>query len=182
MKKTVILCAVVLALGLMACKSKVVIEDTSDREVVKSSEVSEEDEEFMFDTINGWLTVGVTDTVVLNKLGKPDSVVYEGFMEFSGFFYTEWIYDGIVLVMESDAEGAPSSVFSIMVTSCNRYKTSRGVKVGDTKDRVYDRYKDILNDELTDKDRVFLGSIYGGTEFWCPNGKLKWIHIGSFAE
>ncbi len=29
---------------------------------------------------------------------------------------------------------------------------------------------------------VFLGSIYGGTEFWCPNGKLKWIHIGSFAE
>ena len=103
-------------------------------------------------------------------------------MEFSGFFYTEWIYDGIVLDMESDAEGAPSSVFSIMVTSGNRYKTSRGVKVGDTKDKVYDRYKDILNEELTDNDRVFLGSIYGGTEFWCPNGKLKWIHIGSFAE
>ena len=186
MKKIVMLCATLLTLvATVACKSKVVIEDTShfpDREIVKSSEVSEEDEDFLFDTINGWLTVGVTDTVVLSKLGKPDSIVYEGFMEFSGFFYTEWIYDGIVLDMESDAEGAPSSVFSIMVTSGNRYKTSRGVKVGDTKDRVYDRYKDILNEELTDKDRVFLGSIYGGTEFWCPNGKLKWIRIGSCAE
>ena len=144
------LCVVVFALvATTTCKSQVVIEDTPhflDREIVKSSDAPEEDEEFLFDTINGWLTVGVTDTVVLNKLGKPDSIVYEGFMEFSGYFYTEWIYDGIVLDMESDTAGAPSSVFSIMVTSGNRYKTSRGVKVGDTKDRVYDRYKDILNE------------------------------------
>ena len=46
MKKTVMLCAVVLALVAMnACKSKVVIEDTSDRGIVNSSEASEEDEE-----------------------------------------------------------------------------------------------------------------------------------------
>jgi hypothetical protein len=115
MNKTVMLCAVVFALvATTTCKSQVVIEDTPhflDREIVKSSDAPEEDEEFLFDTINGWLTVGVADTVVLNKLGKPDSIVYEGFMEFSGYFYTEWIYDGIVLDMESDTAGAPSSVF-----------------------------------------------------------------------
>ena len=87
------LCAVMLALvATTTCKSQVVIEDTPhflDREIVKSSDAPEEDEEFLFDTINGWLTVGVTDTVVLNKLGKPDSIVYEGFMEFSGYFYIE---------------------------------------------------------------------------------------------
>ena len=178
----IVMCCMVL---MSACTNKAVVEEISpvtDKVIVNSLEAPEEDEVFLFDTINGWLTVHVTDTVVLSKFGKPDSVVPEGVMEFSGYYYTKWIYDGIVLEMESDTAGTPSSVFSIMVTFGNQYETSRDVKVGDTKDRVYDLYKDILNEELTDNDRVFLGSIYGGTEFWCPNGKLKWIHIGSFAE
>ena len=50
MKKTVMLCAVMLALvATTTCKSQVVIEDTThflDREIVKSSDAPEEDEEF----------------------------------------------------------------------------------------------------------------------------------------
>lgn len=51
MKKTVMICATILALvATVACKSKVIIEDTAhfpDSEIVKSSEASEEDEEFL---------------------------------------------------------------------------------------------------------------------------------------
>ena len=51
MKKTVMICATILALvATVACMSKVIIEDTAhfpDSEIVKSSEASEEDEEFL---------------------------------------------------------------------------------------------------------------------------------------
>ena len=51
MKKTAMLCVVVFALvATTTCKSQVVIEDTPhflDREIVKSSDAPEEDEEFM---------------------------------------------------------------------------------------------------------------------------------------
>lgn len=133
------------------------------------------------DTLNGWLTVGVNEEVIINQLGIPDSQTTPEIWEFTGYKYYYLHYDdlGLTVLIEDDTRCA--SVHAIEVDSKSQFSTSRDVSVGDSRKYVREQYGDLENFH-EENDLIIVNTIYEGTFFVFQDDTLVKIHLGSLAD
>lgn len=133
------------------------------------------------DTLNGWLTVGVKEEVIISQLGLPDSQTAPEVWEFTGNKYYYLRYDdlGLTVLIEDDTRCA--SVYAIEVNSKSFFSTSRDVSIGDSRNHVREQYGDLEN-FYEEKDVIIINTIYEGTFFVFQNDTLTKILLGSLAD
>ena len=138
----------------------------------------------VYETLDGWLTVGTPVQFVIEKLGEPDSVGDIETWEMSGLDYRFYQYSHRGLSFYSELVDGFERVFDITVQTGSTFHTSRGISIGDSKMSVLQRYSDSIDDEHDDEqaDISVINNIYEGTFFYYENGKVVEIEIGALAE
>ena len=184
MKKLFLLGAIVCALGMMtACKSggmPAELDEATANENTNDSTQMQTDI-FVYDTLDNWLTIGVPIQLVIEKMGEPDSVGDIETWEMSGLDYRFYRFDrwGASFYTEIDEES--EKVYDINIQRGSPLRTSRGVRVGDSRQTVMQRYADCIK-QKQDNSMLFVNYIYQGTFFFFDNDKLMQISIGALAE
>ncbi len=136
-----------------------------------------------YETLDGWLSVGVDQKTVLERLGAPQKGE-DQLWEALGSYVQKWSYpeQGVVLQMESPRQGGEKKVLSLSVESPSSLKTSRGAGVGASEDSVRKLYSAMIDDTVSKEGRsIVVGSIYAGTIFTVENRKVIKIFIGGAA-
>ena len=175
MKKLFLLGAMVCALGMMTdCKSGTANENTNDSTQIQT-------DIFVYDTLDNWLTIGVPIQHVIEKMGEPDSIGDIETWEMSGWDYRFYRFDrwGASFYTEIDEES--EKVYDINIHNGSPFRTSRGVRIGDTRQTVMQQYADCIK-QKQDNSMLFVNDIYQGTFFFFDNDKLMQISIGALAE
>ena len=137
--------------------------------------------EFVFDTLDNWLTIGVSNTMVEEKIGQPDYVSSPERWAFTGNEYQYWqYYDlGLILLFQKNEQGLLVQYIELLK---NTFSTSRNIKVADSREKTISKYEKISNMDNTDTTLSVINNIYEGTFSFFKNGKLHRISIGSIAE
>jgi hypothetical protein len=145
----------------------------------------------------GQLKIGMTAPQVIKILGNPEKEEKLQFSEVTGNLFTAWYYNkkGIVLGMITDAKdgsnhksfrakpGSPLTVDSITIKAPCRFLTAKGMGIGSSYNDVAKTYSDYPHDkEFSDKNRIVIGSIYGGLMFDFEKNKVVRIFMGAAAE
>ena len=138
----------------------------------------------VYDTLDNWLTVGTPIQSVLDRLGAPDSVGDIETWGATGKKYCYYQYGQWGLSFYSEIDKLSETVFDIIVKSDSPFLTSRGVRVGDSRQSVLKKYKDFINFESkTPQDKIsIINNIYNGTFFFYDDDGVIMIEIGSLAE
>ena len=141
----------------------------------------EQKTEFVFDTLDNWLSIGVSSTMVEEKIGQPNQVSSPERWAFTGNEYQYWqYYDlGLILLFEKNEQGGFVQYIELLKDT---FSTSRNIKVGDSREKILHEYEKISNMDDTDTAMLVINNIYEGTFFFFENGKLNRISIGSIAE
>lgn len=137
--------------------------------------------EFVYDTLDNWLTIGISNTVVEEKIGQPDYVSFSERWAFTGYEYQyRQYYDlGLILLFEKNEQGLMVQYIELFK---NTFSTSRNIKIGDSREKTIREYEKISNMDNTDTAFSVINNIYEGTFFFFENEKLQRISIGSVAE
>ena len=137
--------------------------------------------EFVYDTLDNWLTIGISNTVVEEKIGQPDYVSFPERWAFTGYEYQyRQYYDlGLILLFEKNEQGLMVQYIELFK---NTFSTSRNIKIGDSREKTIREYEKISNMDNTDTAFSVVNNIYEGTFFFFENEKLQRISIGSVAE
>lgn len=133
------------------------------------------------DTLNGWLTVGVQEELIISQLGLPDSQTTPEIWEFTGYKYYYMHYDDLGLKVLIEDNTRCALVHAIEVDSKSQFSTSRNVSVGDRRKYVHEQYGDLENFH-EEKDVIIINTIYEGTFFVFQDDILVKIHLGSLAD
>ena len=175
MKKTFLLGAMVCALGMMtACKSGTANENTIDSTQIQT-------DIFVYDTLDNWLTIGIPIQRVIEKMGEPDSIGDIETWEMSGWDYRFYRFDRCGASFYTEIDEESEKVYDINIHNGSPLRTSRGVRVGDSRQTVMQRYADCIK-QKQDNSMLYVNDIYQGTFFFFDNDKLMQISIGALAE
>ena len=138
----------------------------------------------VYDTLDSWLTVGIPIQLVFDRLGAPDSVGDIETWGATGMDYRYYQYSQWGLSFYSEIDNVSETVFDIIVKSESPFLTSRGVRIGDSRQSVLKIYKDCINFESnTTQDTIsIINNIYNGTFFFFDDDNIIMIEIGSLAE
>jgi hypothetical protein len=139
---------------------------------------------FPYDTLDNWLTLNISENVILSKLGKPDSVGKDTYWGALGTYVQEWKYldHGISVEMESDTIGQEKNVLMISVFEPCKMKTSNNIGISSSRENIVQAYSDCINKDFSDDNQIVVGSIYGGVIFKLVEDKVIDIFIGAAAE
>jgi len=134
--------------------------------------------------LDNWLGIGVEEQLVLDRLGRPDSLGADAQWGALGTYVQKWEYtkDGIFLEMESDEDGLPKHVLLITIKPPCEMKTQQAVGIGTSRAIVEETYSSLIDRDNTNDRCIVVGSIYGGTIFYFDNGVVNKIFIGAAAE
>ncbi len=137
--------------------------------------------EFVYDILGNWLTIGISNTVVEEKIGQPDYVSFPERWVFTGYEYQyRQYYDlGLILLFGKNEQGLMVQYIELFK---NTFSTSRNIKIGDSREKTIREYEKISNMDNTDTAFSVINNIYEGTFFCFENEKLQRISIGSVAE
>jgi len=133
----------------------------------------------------GEFKIGSSAARILEILGNPQTKSKNVFSEADGLYRQSWYYpkQGIIFQMVTENKNDTPKVASIKLTLSSKLKTNRGIKIGDSYDKVvrlYGQYKDQENS--VPFKRFVAGSIYGGLMFSFQNGRVVEIFLGAAAE
>ena len=175
MKKLFILGAMVCALGMVTdCKS-----GTGDGTATDSTQM--QTNIFVYDTLDNWLTIGTPIQLVKEKMGEPDSIGDIETWEMSGLDYGFYRFDRWGASFYTEIDEKYEKVCDINIQNGSPFLTSRGVRTGDSRQTVMQRYADCIK-QKQDNSMLFVNDIYQGTFFFFDNDKLVQIAIGALAE
>lgn len=132
----------------------------------------------------GDLSLGLDHTVVIAKLGEPESKSKEEEWGADGLKHQDWIYTnkGLTLNMASWKNPPDQTVFSITVENPSILKTPKNIGIGSSYNEVLKAYDKDIDREMSDKTSVVVGSVYGGVIFNFVNDKVVKIFVGAAAE
>ena len=132
----------------------------------------------------GNLRIGLSEAKVKQIMNCNLNREPEQLSQADGAYHQEWKYTdcGIVLVMVSDRQNAPKSIYSISTSSPSNLSTKRGIRIGSTRTAVMKAYKSEWNRGDSGSESFVAGSIYGGLIFQFKNGKVSQIFLGAAAE
>lgn len=139
----------------------------------------------IFDTLDGWLTIGSDISKVNIVLGQPDSVGDTETWSFSGQTYRSYFYNSKGLSIITETSDDQELVFFIDAVAPARFRTNRGVTIGSTKDDVMKLYPELTSLGAGQKEDTEVYSTHGtyyGTMFSFQNNLLVHIGIGTFAD
>lgn len=136
---------------------------------------------FVFDTLNGWLTIGTTISEVENMIGPADSVGHIETWHATGDSYQNYFYGkGLsVTYLLSDTE---AKTYCIELIEDHRYRTSRGIHIGDKQQDVLKSYRSEIVGNPFESNMSIINNLYEGTYFFYQNGSVWKIVIGSIFE
>ena len=134
--------------------------------------------------LDNWLGVNVNEQLVLEKLGKPDSLGTDECWEALGTYVQTWKYtkEGVLLSMESEEKDSPKHVLLITIKPPCKMTTRQGVGIGTSRDAVEKAYNSLIDRDMSTDRSIVVGSIYGGTIFSFSKGVVNEIFIGAAAE
>jgi hypothetical protein len=133
----------------------------------------------------GEFKIGNSAARILETLGNPQTRSRNVFSEADALYRQSWYYpkQGITFQMVTENENDKPKIASIKLTRPSKLETDRGIKIGDSYDRVvgvYGQYKDQENS--VPFERLVAGSIYGGLIFSFQDGRVLEIFLGAAAE
>jgi hypothetical protein len=134
--------------------------------------------------LDGWLSIGVSDQTILQKLGNPEVKSNNEYWDATGTFIQRWEYvkQGIVLEMESSEENSSKHVFSITIKDSCKMITSQHIKITSTRNEIIKIYDSIIDKDNSNDSVLVIGSIYEGTIFYLTDNIVNKIFIGGLAE
>lgn len=175
MRKAFLVCAVLLAFGLMtACKGGTANEAATDSTLIQT-------DIFVYDTLDNWLTISTPIQHVIEKLGEPDSIGDIETWEMSGLDYRFYRFNQWGASFYTEINDGSEKVYDINIQSESPFRTSRGVRIGDSRQSVLLRYADCIK-QKQDNSMLCVNDIYQGTFLFFDNDKLVQISIGALAE
>lgn len=139
----------------------------------------------------GNLQRGQTPAQVEAILGKPEKKEDPWEVPATGDIEATWSYPSqgltVVFAHETEDPASPGKVNKLYAWEASKLKTSRGVGIGSTFAEVKAAYanandKDQEGNIVYNKERILVGSIYGGLDFGFKKGKVSSIFIGAGAE
>ncbi len=135
----------------------------------------------------GDVKLGMTESELIAKLGKPDKQSDAEVWGADGLKHADWTYTALGLTINMSESANPESEFvsySISAEAPCALATAKGVKIGDGKDAVITAYGYAVQDQSDEgtKDSIVAGSVYGGVIFDMTDGKVTSIFIGAAAE
>jgi hypothetical protein len=153
---------------------------TKDNETFKS--ISENHISFEY-TVDNWLKIGLSESSVRDKLGKPDSIgnaiLWDAIgLEVYSIFYFE---QGIKLEMEDDGQGN-THIMSILISPPSTSKITPGIGIGTSRQELIKAHRDRIDQENSTKNSILVGSLYDGVLFTLESDRITNIFIGSLAE
>jgi hypothetical protein len=157
----------------------VAVPDTANQQLPKNTNSSDADLVAVGD-----LSLGLTQSKVIELLGQPDSKGKSEEWGADGLVHQDWVYKakGITLNMDQNINLAEQTIFSITITSPCTFKTKRKIGIGSTYKEVVAAYGKDIDDYATNKTSITIGSIYGGIMIDFKNDKATRIFVGAGAE
>ena len=142
-------------------------------------------EELMETERLGEFKIGSSAAGILKILGTPQTKSKSVFSENDARYHQTWHYpkQGITFGMVAESREDKPKVGFIRVARPSTLATSRGIKIGDSVEKVvreYGCHQDIENS--VPDERFVAGSIYGGLVFFFQDGGVVKIFLGAGAE
>ncbi len=150
-------------------------------------EYSEYGNELMKNEVIGGLKLGMTEGEVAAAIGAAESKTEAEMWGADGKKHLNWNYPakGLTLNMvEGDKPEAEYALYAISVEAPSDFATSKGIKLGSSKDDVmtaYGQYVEDQSDEAT-LESIVVGTVFGGLIFGMNNGAVNSIFLGAAAE
>jgi hypothetical protein len=123
--------------------------------------------------------------IVLKILGHPQKQSKQVFSEVDALYRQIWYYSkqGITFTLVAENEGDNPKVAAVKITSPSRLTTDRGIKIGDSYNKVVRIYGECQDQaDSVPFERLTAGSVYGGLIFSFRNGRVVDIFLGAAAE
>ena len=140
-----------------------------------------DDDKFLETETIGALKLRMNEAGVKAALGAPKSKskpIEEGA---TGNWVSDWSWPGVRLKMASPKKAGPFVIDAIEITAPSTLATSRGIKIGSTRNEVAKAYPK-SDEETNDPKKQFLvGSVYGGLLFELDNDKVANMFLGAMA-
>lgn len=158
--------------------------DNQDQTEDKSAFNSVSKKQIGFDySVDKWLKIGLSESIVREKLGTPDSLgkalIWEAIgLEVHSIYYFE---KGIKLEIEDDGLGN-TKIISILLTSPCTSTITHSIGIGSSKQDLVHAYGDRIDRENSTKNSILIGSVYDGVLFTLESERVTEIFIGSIAE
>ncbi len=133
----------------------------------------------------GELSIGLTDTEVIQILGEPQSKEEQQFWGADGLYHQKWNYpqQGLILDMAAETEQSFGMISSIRVKAPSQLKTRRGIGIGDSSAKVKQAYTQEADEAAPISSDFFVaGSVYGGLIFEFQNDQVIEMFLGAVAE
>lgn len=131
----------------------------------------------------GFLSIGIPDSVVVEKLGDPEKKSTARIWGSDGMEHQSWYYQRQGIELDMIQKENKQVVDRISIKSPCDYKTQRGVQIGSKEIEVQTAYKTEINPHDSKPDSAIVaGTIYGGIIFGLKNGIVNSIFIGAAAE
>ena len=132
----------------------------------------------------GELSLGLTNTKVIELLGQPKSKSKVEEWGADGLMHQDWFYNdkGITLNMSSGKDIVNQDVNSITITNPCTFRTKKNIGIGSSYNEVMAAYEKEVDKTMSTKESVITGSIYGGIFFNFVKDKVTKIFVGAGAE
>ncbi|MBI1343557.1 MAG: hypothetical protein GC171_11540 [Terrimonas sp.] len=132
----------------------------------------------------GDLVLGMKTSPIMRMFGRPDSVSKTGLWPGDGLMHQDWLYRsrGISLNMAMEEGQKDMFISSITVKKPCTLKTQRGIGIGSVYAEVMMAYEKEIDQSLSKKNVIVIGSIYDGIIVSFENDKASNIFIGAAAE
>lgn len=133
--------------------------------------------------MNG-LTYGIDGDSTLAILGEPDLVGNKELWEATGDYYQEWIYSdiGLILIMEFVSDTIAPIVHCIEISKNSTLCTSKEACIGALREFVVEKYKTLLNTNLSTDSTIVIGDLYEGLYIYFSDGIVEKMYLGFMAE
>ncbi len=131
----------------------------------------------------GFLSIGVSDDIVLKKLGEPEKKSAARIWGADGMEHQSWYYQTKGIELDMIQKGSKQVADRISIKTPCDYKTQRGIQIGSRDIEVQLAYKNEINPHGSNSESTIVaGTIYGGVIFGIKDGIVKSIFVGAAAE
>lgn len=134
----------------------------------------------------GSITLRMSESALITLMGEPDSKSETEVWGADGLEHSSWSYasKGLEIGMAKQPDDTEAFIFSLTAMDPCDLATSRGIKLGDSKDAVLSAYKNEIDPSANDDTDswIIVGSVYGGMGIGIENGAVTYIFIGAAAE
>jgi len=131
----------------------------------------------------GDLSLGIDDSVVLQRLGEPDKKSAALIWGADGMEHQRWVYQSKGIELGMIRKASNQVVDRISLKSPCEYKTQRGIQIGSKAAEVQLAYNNEINPHSSrPESTIVAGTIFGGILFGIKDGVVNSIFIGAAAE